>query len=396
MEPVRLFGPDMLADPYPAYRRLRDADPVHWDPALDAWLLTRYDDVVAAFHEPRLSAERAEPLRRLAACAEFDPFFDYLAGRMDFKDPPAHGRLRGLATQVFTPHAIAALRPHIAALVEQFLDRAEQSGRLDVIADLAFPLPGTVIAELLGVPVADRQRLKAWSDAFVGFFKTVPSATTTEEYRRSYQAAEELGAYFRGVLQQGSAGLLGALARAELDGQRLSDLELSANATLLLHAGHETTTHLIGNGLLALLHHPEQLQKLRDEPALLPTAVEEFLRYDSPVQFTYRQAATDFELQGRPIRRGQVVHLLLAAANRDPAHFPGADALDVARSPNKHVAFGYGHHFCLGAALARLEAQVAFAVLLRRYPRLRLAGTPVRQENFVLRGLKSLPVELRG
>ena len=186
-------------------------------------MLSGYSDVVAAFHDPRLSSERAEPLRALAACPELNPFFDYLAGRMDFRDPPAHARLRGLVSQVFTPHAVAALRPRIEELVEQFLDRVEGQGRMDVIADLAFPLPGTVIAELLGVPVEDRQRLKDWSDTFVGFFKTAPSETTAEEYRRSHQAAKELGAYYRGVLHrhpEGGTGLLEAMARAELAGDQ--------------------------------------------------------------------------------------------------------------------------------------------------------------------------------
>lgn len=400
MEPAPvLFGPEMLADPYPVYRRLRETDPVHWHASFDAWVLTRYDDVVAAFHDPRLSSERSEPLRQLAACKDVDPFFDYLACRMDFKDPPAHARLRGLASQAFTPHTVAALRPRIEELVDRFLDPAERQGRMDVIADLAFPLPGTVIAELLGVPAEDRQRLKEWSDTFVGFFKTVPSETTTAEYQQSYRAAEELGTYFRGVIDRqagsGQRGLLGALARAELAGERLSSVELSANATLLLHAGHETTTHLIGNGLLALLRHAGELQKLRDDPALIPGAVEEFLRYDSPVQFTYRRAAENFELDGRQVRRGQVVHLMIGAANRDPAQFAEPDLLDVTRSPNKHVSFGYGHHFCLGAALARLEAQVVFEKLLRRFPKWRLAEEPPQQQqNFVLRGLRTLPVLL--
>jgi len=188
-----LFGPEMLADPYPTFRYLRETDPVHWHVPFGAWMLSAYGDVVAAFHDPRLSSERAEPLRALAASSELDPFFDYLACRMDFRDPPAHARLRGLVSQVFTPHAVAALRPRIEELVEQFLDRVAGQSRMDVIADLAFPLPGTVIAELLGVPAEDRQRLKDWSDAFVGFFKTVPSETTAAEYRRSHRQPRSWG-----------------------------------------------------------------------------------------------------------------------------------------------------------------------------------------------------------
>jgi cytochrome P450 len=302
-----------------------------------------------------------------------------------------------LAQGPFTPHAIEALRPMIQRLVDGFLDRVQGQGRMDVIRDLAYPLPGTVIGELLGVPAADLGRLKSWSDAFVGFFKTVPSQTTLEDYRRSDQAARELSSYFREILaghkSRAGEGLLDALAQAEEAGDRLSPEELSANAILLLHAGHETTTHLIGNGLLALLRNPDQLQRLRANPSLVPTAVEEFLRYDSPVQLTYRMASEDFSFAGQPIRAGQVVHLVIGAANRDPDRFADPDRLDVGRSPNPHLAFGHGHHYCLGASLARLEAQVAFQTLLHRFPTLQLEGGPVEhQEHYILRGLKALPV----
>jgi cytochrome P450 len=379
------------------YRRLRAEDPVHWHEPFGCWLVTRYGDVVAGFLDPRLSSERAGPMAALAGSPDLAPFFAYLDRRMDFQDPPEHGRLRKLAQAPFTPRAVEILRPFIQRLVDGFLDRVQGRGGMDVIRDLAFPLPGTVIGELLGVPAADRNQLKTWSDEFVGFFKTVPSQTSLEDYRRADQAARDLGRYFRDALDRHrggpTGGLLAALAGAEDRGDRLSAEELAANATLLLHAGHETTTHLIGNGLLALLRHPDQLRRLRAEPGLVPTAVEEFLRYDSPVQLTYRIAREDFDFAGKPIREGQVVHLVLAAANRDPAQFPDPDRLDVARSPNAHVAFGHGHHYCLGAHLARLEALVAFQTLLQRFPTLRLGGGPVEhQEHYILRGLKSLPV----
>jgi cytochrome P450 len=392
---ISLFGPDMLADPYPVFQRLRSTDPVHWHAPWGAWVLTAYNDVIAVFHDPRLSSDRVEPFRESAPTADLGPFFDYLGRRMDFRDPPQHGRLRNLVSKAFTPHAVEQLAPRIQEVIDQLLDRIQSQGRMDVIRDLAFPLPGIIIAEMLGVPVADRERLKAWSDTFVGFFKTVPSATTPEEYRQSFRAAEELGDYYRSILGKGHGGLLGALERADIAGDSLTWTELSANATLLLHAGHETTTHLIGNGLLALLRHPDQLARLRGDPSLVPGAVEEFLRYDSPVQLTNRQAREDLEIGGKRIRVGQMVHLVLGAANRDPAAFPDPDRLDVGRNPNKHVAFGFGHHFCLGAALARLEARIAFDTLLRRFPDLRLKSpAPPRQENFILRGLKSLPVLL--
>jgi cytochrome P450 len=194
---LRLFGPEMLADPYPTYQQLRETDPVHWHEPWGAWFLTRHEDVAAAFHDPRLSSERAEPMRRLAPAADLQPFFTYLACRMDFQDPPAHTRLRTLASKPFAPHPIERLRPHIQTLVDGFLDRVQGLDEMDVIGDLAFPLPGTVIAELLGAPTADRARLKRWSDTFVGFFKSVPSEATHEDYQRSAQAAEELGVYYR-------------------------------------------------------------------------------------------------------------------------------------------------------------------------------------------------------
>jgi len=398
MKQINLFTPDMLDDPYPVYRRLREESPVHFHAPFGAWVLSRYDDVLNAFHDPRFSPERAEPLRSLAATPDLDPFFHYLGCRMDFKEPPRHTRLRGLVSKAFTPHMVESLAPRIQGIVDDLLDRVVPQGQMDVIRDLAFPLPGTVIGDLLGVPTADLSRLKAWSDAFVGFFKTVPSETTAAEYRRSQQAAQELGDYYRNILATpGSQDtLLRRMAATEIDGERLTEVELSANATLLLHAGHETTTHLIGNGLLALLQRPEQSERLRNDPSLLPTAVEEFLRYDSPVQFTYRIATEDFDLHGNAIRKGQVLHMLLASANRDPAHFANPDDLDITRHPNKHTSFGHGHHFCLGAALARLEAQVAIGTLLQRFPALRLAEeSSQRQANFVLRGLVSLPVGLR-
>src|SRR5262245_18135385 len=267
--PLRLFHPDTLADPYPVYQRLRDEDPVHWHEPFGSWVLTRYDDVLAAFGDPRLSSERAGPMQALAGSPDLAPFFSYLAGRMDFRDPPEHDRLRRLAQHPFSPHAVEALRPLVQRLVDQFLNRVQGQGHMDVIADLAYPLPATVIGELLGVPVADRDRLKKWSDEFVGFFKTVPSQTSREDYQRSLTAARELGDYFRSILARhrgGPAnGLLDALEQAREGTDRLTAEEFSANATLLLHAGHETTTHLIGNGLLALLRHSDQLHKLRSD-----------------------------------------------------------------------------------------------------------------------------------
>jgi cytochrome P450 len=269
---------------------------------------------------------------------------------------------------------------------------------MDLVRDLAFPLPATVITEMLGVPPEDRDVLKKWSDAFVVFFSTHPANVTLDQYRLALQSMRDMVAYFRAALprirSEGRPCLLQTMEQAEHDGDRLSEEELFANANLLLVAGHETTTNLIGNGVLALLKHPDQMQKLQADPTLIPGAIEEFLRHSGPVQFTNRVAREDAVLGGKTIRRGQFVFLFLSAANRDPAHFPDPDTLDVTRATHKHVAFGLGHHFCLGAPLARLEAQIAFARILRRLPRLRRTGEPlVYRDNFNLRGLQALPVE---
>jgi hypothetical protein len=281
--------------------------------------------------------------------------------------------------------------------VDGFLDAVQGKGQMDVIHDLAFPLPATVITEMLGVSPDDRDQLKKWSDDFVVFFSTHPAKITLQQYQQALQSMREMTAYFRDAITRLRGGtrdcLLKLMGLTQEQGDRLTEEEVVANANLLLVAGHETTTTLIGNGVLALLRHPDQLQKLKENPSLIPTAIEEFLRYDSPVQFTNRLAKEDVPLGGKTIRKGQFVFLFLAAANRDPAHFPDPDRLDVTRPAQKHVAFGLGHHFCLGAPLARLEAQIAFSTLLRRLPNLRLMTDRLEyRDNFNLHCLKSLPV----
>lgn len=395
--PEHLFGPDMRADPYPVYHRLRATDPIHWDEHLRAWIVTRYRDVAAALHDPRFSADRVTYMRTLIDRAELRPFFDLIGNRMVFCDPPKHTRLRALINKAFTPHAVEAMRPRVQALVDGFIDRALPRGGMDVIGDFAFPLPATVISLMLGVPPDDIGQLKSWSDEFVVFFGSAPSAITADQYHRSAEAAEAMTRYFRAavvrVKEHPEGTLLGALELVEQAGDRLSEVELFATANLLMVAGHETTTNLIGNGLLALLQHPDQLRRLRDEPALLPLAIEELLRYGNPVQFTNRVAREDLDLGGKRIAKGQMLLLMLAAANRDPEQFPDPDRVDVGRTPNHHFALGQGIHSCVGAPLARLEAQVAFGTLLRRLPGLRLAGENLEyRENFNFHGLKALPV----
>lgn len=393
-----LFRPVMLADPYPSYHTLQELDPVHWHEPFGAWILTRYGDVVAALHDPRLRAERISNMRQAANRPELAPLFDLIGEQMNLTDPPRHTRLRRLAGRVFTPHAVEAMRPRIERLVDELLDRVLPRRRFDVIADFAFPMPATVIANLLGLPAEELPRLRRWSDDFATVFGSDPSAVTAEQYEQAGASARELTAYFQAALDERRAqprdDLLSAFVRAAAEGEPVSDRELIANANVLLGAGHETTTHLIGNGLLALLRHPEQWRLLQNDAGLIPQAVEEFLRYDGPLQFMYRLAGEDLQIGGKSIKAGQLVYLMFGAANRDPRHFPDPDRFDITRRPTHHLAFGQGPHFCLGAPLARLEAQIAFTAILRRLPDLHLTPTELEyQESYELRGLKALPVE---
>jgi cytochrome P450 len=359
-------------------------------------VLTRYADIVSVLRSPHASAERAEIASRRVP-AEFQELFTTRKDSMLNADPPRHTRLRLLVNKAFTPGAVAALGPFIQRFVDDVLDTVGPRGRMDVIRDLAYPLPATVIAEMLGVPHEDRDRFKRWSDDTTALAGNLPGNLPEDVLRRAVEGMRELRAYFAGIVAQRRVeprdDLISALVKAQEEGERLNEAELLANVVLLLNAGHETTTNLIGNGTLALLRHPDQLRRLREDPALIPTAVEELLRYDSPVQFTSRVLKADLTLGGEQLRAGQTVLLLLGAANRDPAQFPDPDRLDVGRADNKHLSFGLGSHFCLGAPLARLEGRIVFEMLLRRLPGLRLAGpAPVYRQNFNLRGLEALEV----
>lgn len=392
--------PEFLADPYPFYQRLREQDPVHWNQVLGfgMWVLTRYADVMAVLRDPRFSAQRRsadvvqEVLEIFPQEGEMSPLVR--ANTMLSSDPPDHTRMRTLVNKAFTPRAVEAMRPRIQAIVDSLLDAAQERGGMDVIADLAYPLPVIVIAEMLGVPPEDRDQFKRWSDDVV---TTIEPVLSPEAQQRAQRASLELAEYFRGIVEvrrrEPRDDLLSALIAAEEQGDRLTEDELYATCILLLVAGNETTTNLIGNGMLALLRHPDQLQRLREEPSLLEPAVEEMLRYESPVQLTARVALTDVEVGGRTVGRGQLVLTVLGAANRDPAQFPEPDRFDVARRDNRHLAFGHGIHYCLGAPLARLEAQVAFRSLLARFPRLEPAfERPQWRPAVTLRGLATLPV----
>jgi len=393
------FVPETHANPYPLYQQLRESDPIHWSELLDGWVLTRYDDVVAVLKDPRFSADRRRARNRfvqqaLIAQEQAGPLAQ--ANTMLSSDPPEHTRLRGLVSKAFTFKAVEAMRPRIQQIVDELLDGVQDKGRMDVIWDVGYPLPVIVIAELLGVPSERRDTFKRWSDDIVATLggPLVPP----EVQERGRQSAQEMAQYFRSVIEERRTAprddLLSALIAADERGELLSEEELLATCILLLAAGNETTTNLIGNGMLALLRNPDQLERLRADPSLTESAVEELLRYDGPVQATGRVATEDIEVGGKVIEEGQLAFCMLAAANRDPAQFPSPDALDIARRDNKHIAFGFGIHFCLGAPLARAEAQIAFSTLLRRIPSPRLAAEQVEWGGtFILRGLKRLPIE---
>jgi len=391
---------DLRADPHPYYRALRERDPVHRTRAGDGWVLSRHRDVAAVLSDRRFSADernlRQWPriLRRRAHAGLSDPYAEDRASMLRL-DAPDHTRLRNLVSKAFTPRAVERMRERVEARVAELLAPFSPGDAMELVGDLASPLPVTIIAELLGVPAADHVRFRHWSDEAIRSL----GDGTLEDRIRGEAAVEEIGAYLLAVAEERRRApredLLSGLVRAEQDGDRLRDGELASLCVLLLVAGNETTTKLIANGLLALLHHPDQLALLRDEPGRMAGAVEEFLRYDGPVQLTSRMVLEDGELEGRRLRRGQQVVLLLAAANRDPDVFPDPDRLDVTRENVRHLAFGLGSHFCLGAPLARLETERALSALLTRFPRLRLGDEPVVWgTNTILRGPTRLSLVL--
>jgi len=390
-----LLDPDVLADPYPLYRRLRTESPVHWDPYLHAWVVTRYADVVTVLH--RFSAARTPTPEQLDAIglSSLAPVAALMVRQMLFLDAPAHTRIRSLAAQAFTPRRVAELRRHIQEIADTLLDAVVARGRMDVIQDLAAPLPAIVTAEMLGVPTADHLQLKAWSADFaemLGNFQHNPDRAA-----RVLRSTEDMLDYFRAAVREQRTrprpGLVSAMLQADIDGDRFTEDEVIANCIITMIGGQETTTNLIGNGVLALLRHPDELERLRREPALIGLAIEELLRYESPSQHTARLAPEDTVLGGQQIRRRQAVIAVMAAGNRDPERFPDPDRLDLARPDNRHLAFGWAAHFCFGAPLARLEGQIAVSTLLRRLGALRLETSALTwRTNLGLRGLTGLPI----
>jgi cytochrome P450 len=392
-----LWAPETRANPLPLYARMRREAPVArlYDPTLrqPVWMVTRYKDVVELVRDPRftkdvdkLSADSPHRQMRLAELKAIDQ-------HMLAMDPPDHTRLRSLVSRAFTPRRVEELRPRVTAIAHQLLEAAGTHGSMDLLDAFAFPLPITVIAELLGVPVEDRDQFRDWSITIL----SPPRDGNLEPIRG---AGRQFIQYFQQLLARRRADprddLLTALLSVEEQGDRLSPQELMGMLFLLLVAGHETTVNLIGNGAWALLNHPEQLEQLRARPALVESAVEEMLRYCGPVETTTQRWATeDTEFRGQVIPKGEAILGSLMSADHDPEQFPEPERFDITREPNRHIAFGFGIHFCLGAPLARLEATIALNLLLERMPRLRFGVDPSGlrwRDGILIRGLQRLPV----
>jgi cytochrome P450 len=389
------LSPEFIRDPYPSYRALRDYDPM-WRSPFGYLVSSRHADVAFILRDKRFGKEFAGRMRkRYGEKAMDEPVMRAMSLWMLSQDPPDHTRLRGLVVKAFTARRIEEMRPRIQEIVDRTLDRVAPQGSMDLIDDFAFRLPVTVICDMLGIPDEDRDRFFEGSRAGSRLLDPIPlSRAELDEANERNAAAQD---YFRRLFElrrrEPGDDLTTQLIRAEEDGQKLTEEELIANIYLLFGAGHETTVNLIGNGLLALHRNPDQLKLLRDQPALIGNAIEEFLRYDSSVQLTNRAALDDVSVGGAEIKKGDAVLCLLGAANRDPEVYPDPDRLDIARPKINPMSFGGGIHFCLGAQLARIEGEVAISTLLRRFPGLTLDDPehPEWRQSFALRGLKHLP-----
>jgi cytochrome P450 len=394
--PIDLTDPDVVADPYPSFARARTRAPVQWHEGLGLWLAFTHAESNAVLRDRRLGRiwRDREPAER------FGSFNLVHRNALLEMEPPDHTRLRRLVSAAFARGHVERLRPWVQRLAGELVDGlVERSGGtepVDVLSGMAEELPVAVIAELLGVPEADRPLLRPWSNAIVKMYEYGRTAAVEDAAER---AADQFVTYLRELAAErrrtpGEDLLSHLVGVRDSDGDRLTEDELVTTCILLLNAGHEATVNVSGNGLLALLEDPDQLARLRDDPGLLSTAVEEFMRFDSPLQLFERTATTDVQVGGVTVREGQKVAALLGAANRDPAVFPDPDRFDVGRTDNPHITFGAGVHFCIGAPLARVELQASFGALLERTSRLELGGEPVRRPEFVIRGLAELPVVL--
>jgi cytochrome P450 len=394
-----------IQDPYPAYTYLREHEPVRWNTMFNCYMLTHFDDVNMVFGDAkRFSSDIWSRTAEMVGYAGEDESSRYLKQIVPFlaynlqgMDPPGHTRQRTLMTKTFTPRMIESFRPTVQRLVDELIDAKIESGEMDIVADLAYPLPSNVILDLLGIPRSGRSYIKASSEAINEFVATLLFMGPTV-WPRLAGIFSEVSTYLKGLIaerrEHPTNDLLTKMVQAEENGDMLSEDEIVIATNFLLFAGHETTANLIAVGLYYLLKNPEQLEQLRADPAKMPVAVEELLRYVSPIHMLARRSTQPVTIRGVDIPENSSVYLLIGAANRDPEKFPNPETLDITRPPTRSLGFGYGIHYCIGAALARMESQVVFETLLRRVPNLRMTvETPEFRPNYSLRGLTSLPVK---
>lgn len=394
--------PEILADPYPLYRRLLAEAPI-FPYAPGRYFFCRYADASSILRDPRLSADLSKSTVTDWYDALPEPERSDVQRQVQLTqtnivrmDPPAHTRLRGLMLKAFTPRVVASMRSGIQEIVDGLLDEAQERGQLDLIADFAFPLPATVIADLLGIPPADLPLLKQWSNDWAAY---QTAGHTVDEMKALLTSRMTMFAYIRDLARERREkpgdDLLSGFVTVKEGGEGLSEQDIISSSAFLLFAGHETTTNLIGNGMLALFRHPDQLRALRGNPSLVASAIDELLRYDAPVQYTVRMVTEEMEIGRFVVRPGERVQAMIGAANHDPQRFPEPGRLDLTRRDNRHLSFGFGIHYCLGAALARLEGEIAFTTLLGRFPRLSLACERVEwRPSSAFRGLAQLHVAL--
>lgn len=404
--PFDILSSDVLENPYPLYRMLREGDPVHWEPTLKGWIVTRHDDVYGALRDPgRFSSDRIDELVTSRVPREarplVAPFTELAAQWLWMQDPPEHTRLRSLMNHGFTPRSVSGLRPKVQDIVDRLLDEASGSDRMDLITDFAYPLPAYILADIYGLPREDAGLLKYWSDQMKVFIGGSPDLAGTAG--PAVKALDDMMRYFAAAVAERRTSpredLITRLVQAQEEGKFLAEEELCSNLVLVLGASYVTTMDMIGNGVLALLRQREQWELLREQPDLMRHAVDEILRYDGPVQLTHRLATTDMQLRFREIAKGDIVYLIRGAANRDPDRFTDPDRLDITRTDTGHVAFGAGIHYCIGAALARIEGEAALRTLIERYPHLDLDPDHPpkwRGDSLQFRGLATLPVVLDG
>ncbi|WP_342431584.1 cytochrome P450 [Neobacillus sp. FSL H8-0543] len=392
-----LLAPEVVKDPFPYFNTLRSETPIYFNEKWNGWILTRYEDVNSALLNPNLTSQRIMPSKSASNELKLDmaSTYEILSKWMVFNDPPNHTRLRMLVSKAFTPKTVEKMRPFMFEITDYLLDKVEESKKMDVIRDYAFMLPILVISKMLGLPDKDRDQLKRWSDDLLMLvFGAVKDSDRHERGQKGMrQLAEYLADQVEDRIKHPKDDLISSLVEAKENGDVLNKDEIIATLTLLVFGGHETTTNLITNSVFSLLKNPDQLERLKSDPSLINVAVEELNRFDGPGKSIMRVAKEDFEIKGNQIKKGQRVMLVTLAANRDPEIFPDPDKLDITRETNRHLGFGKGIHYCLGAPLARLEATISINQLFKRFPTLRLESDNQEWHPILIsRALKSLPV----